>query len=125
MATQDTSAAKSGFERRRSQRIMLRVPVRLYGNVNDQPVYHETQTETVSAHGALINVDLILPLNTKLILTNLITEEDMACKVVFQGATKEGQNQIAVEFLEASPRFWRVNFPPPGEKPLKRFGGPS
>lgn len=124
MASQDSSLAKSGFERRRSQRILLRVPVRLYCNVDNQPVYYETLTETVSGHGALIDVEKLLPVGTKLIITNLTTEQDLPCKVVFQGANREGQNQIAVEFLEACPRFWRVNFPPPGEKPLKRFGRP-
>jgi len=123
MAAQDTSQAKSGgYERRRSQRILLRVPVRIYGNAGDQPFYNETHTETVSAHGALVNVEKLMPIDTRLILTNLTTDQEMACKVVFQGQTKEGQNQIAVEFLEPSPKFWRVNFPPPGEKPLKRFG---
>lgn len=110
------------MERRRSQRIVLRVPVRVYHSGKDNhPVYQETFTETVSSHGALIDMPDFLPMNSRLILTNLVTEEDIACKVVFHGTTKEGQKQIGVEFLEASPKYWRVNFPPPGEKPLKRF----
>jgi hypothetical protein len=121
-ASQEQQAPKSGIERRRSQRILLRVPVRVYGHIDSDPIYEETTTDTVSAHGALLNFSRLLPIGTKLILTNLTTDEDLPCRVVFQGTTKEGQPQIAVEFLEPSPRFWRVNFPPPSEKPLKRFG---
>lgn len=125
-STQDSAQQKSAMDRRRSQRIILRMPVRIYGHAgNEQLVYEETFTETVSSHGALINVSHQLPIGTRLILTNQTTEEELACKVVFQGQTKEGQLQVAVEFIEPSPKFWRVNFPPPGEKPLKRFTPPG
>ncbi len=119
---EETSAPKGGVERRRSQRIMLRVPVCIYGrSESDQTIYEETTTETVSAHGALLNVSQHYPLQTKLVLTNLSTEEDLACKVVFHGQSKEGQKQIAVEFLTPTTGFWHIHFPKPGEKPLKRF----
>jgi hypothetical protein len=123
--TQETepqsSTAKSGIERRRSQRITLRIPVRIYSTTPEgQPIYEETKTETVSAHGALFDVPKVLPLGTRIMLTNVVTEEEMLCRVVYQGQTKDGRYQVAVEFLNPSPRFWRVSFPPPDEKPLKR-----
>jgi hypothetical protein len=114
-----------GIERRRSQRILLRVPVRIYANFPDAgPLYLEASTETVSAHGALLNMPKPIEMGTRLMLTNLVTEEEIVCRVVFSSRTKEGQDQIAIEFLDNAPRFWRVAFPPPDEKPLKRFGFP-
>ncbi len=109
------------FERRRSQRIMLRIPGRIYGSrVDRTPLYEDVITDTVSAHGALLNVAEIYSMGMNLLFTNLVTEEEIAARVVFVGDTKEGQKQIAIEFTQDAPLFWRIHFPPPGEKPLKR-----
>jgi hypothetical protein len=102
---------------------MLRVPGRVYGaRGGGPPIYEEVTTEIVSAHGALLNVSEVYPQGASLIFTNLVTEEEIACRVVFVGQTKEGQKQIAIEFTTSAPKFWRVHFPPPDQKPLKKHG---
>lgn len=101
------------LERRRSQRILLRIPGRVYGSRGGEaPIYEEVTTETVSAHGALLNVSEPFPVGSNLIFTNEMTKEEIQCKVVFFGQTKDGQKQIAIEFARPSPNFWRVFFPP-------------
>ncbi len=110
-----------GIERRRSQRILMRIPGRIYGTRSDKSVvYEEVTTDTVSAHGALLNVHEDYEMDMNLLFTNLVTEEEVPAHVVFVGQTKEGQKQVAIEFKVDSPRFWRIHFPPPGERPLKR-----
>ncbi|MCL4522959.1 MAG: hypothetical protein M1453_11500 [Acidobacteria bacterium] len=99
----------------------MRIPGRIYGSRSDKSVvYEEASTETVSAHGALLNVQEDYEMGMNLIYTNLVTEEEVACHIVFVGQTKEGQKQVAIEFTVETPHFWRIHFPPPGEKPLKR-----
>jgi hypothetical protein len=111
------------FERRRSQRIFMRIPGRIYGSRNDKTVvYEEVATETVSAHGALLNVAEPYDMGMHILFTNLVTEEEVPSHVVFVGQTKEGQKQVAIEFTVEAPKFWRIHFPPPDEKPLKRTG---
>ncbi len=115
------TGGKFQLERRRSQRIMMRIPGRVYGaRAGQAPVYEDVATETVSAHGALVNVQESYTMGMTLLFTNLVSEQEVHCKVVFVGETKEGQKQIAFEFTEKSPRFWGIHFPPPDEKPLKR-----
>jgi beta-galactosidase/beta-glucuronidase len=109
------------FERRRSQRILMRIPGRIYGSRSDKSIiYEEVSTDSVSAYGALLNVQETYDTGTHLLLTNLVTEEEIPCRVVSVGENKAGQKQVAIEFTVESPKFWRIHFPPPGEKPLKR-----
>lgn len=99
----------------------MRIPGRIYGSRSDKSVvYEEVTTDTVSANGALLNVQEVYDIGMNLLLTNLATEEEVPCRVVFIGETKAGQKQVAIEFTVEAPQFWRVHFPPPGEKPLKR-----
>lgn len=99
----------------------MRITGRIYGSRSDKSVvYEEVTTDTVSAYGALLNVQEVYDMGMNLLLTNLATEEEVPCRVVFLGETKTGQKQVAIEFAVDAPKFWRVHFPPPGEKPLKR-----
>jgi len=112
------------FERRRSQRIFMRIPGRIYGSRKDKGViYEEVTTDTVSSYGALLNVQESYEAGMHLLFTNLVTEEEIPCRVVSVGENKAGQKQVAVEFTVDSPKFWRIHFPPPGEKPLKKTTG--
>ena len=110
------------IERRRSQRILLKIPGRVYGSRPDRtPIYEDVTTDTVSSNGALINVQETYAVGTNLLFTNQVTEQEIPCTVVFVGETKAGQKQIAFEFTKDAPRFWGIHFPPPDEKPLKKF----
>ncbi len=100
---------------------MMRIPGRVYGaRAGSTPIYEDVTTDTVSANGALINVQETYTTGMNLLFTNLVSEKEIHCRVVSVGETKTGQKQIAFEFTEDSPRFWGIHFPPPDEKPLKR-----
>ena len=45
-------------------------------------------------------------------LINPKTTEELPVKVVFSANPKDGKILVGVEFTEASPLFWRINFPP-------------
>ena len=102
----------------------MQIRGRIYGSRSDKSiVYEEVTTETVSVHGALLNVAEPYEMGMNVLFTNLATEEEVPSHVVFIGETKTGQKQLAIEFTVDAPKFWRVHFPPPGEKPLKRPDG--
>jgi len=98
---------------RRSQRILLSVPLRISGKrVNGTAFVEHTKTLIVSAHGALLHLEEPVLQDQSLNLRNVVTGEEVVCKVVDLNPGASGLAEIGVEFAEANPRFWRVSFPP-------------
>jgi hypothetical protein len=98
---------------RRSQRILLAVPVRVSGKrANGAPFVEHAMTLIVNAHGALLQLEEPVREGQALSVRNVITGEETPCKVVDLSPGTEGAGEIGVEFIEPNPRFWRVSFPP-------------
>ena len=98
---------------RRSQRILLSVPLRVSGKrVNGTAFVEHTKTLIVSAHGALLQLQEPVLQDQSLNLRNVATGEEVLCKVVDLNPGATGLAEIGVEFEQANPRFWRVSFPP-------------
>jgi hypothetical protein len=99
--------------RRRSQRVLMTIPVQVSGqNVLGSPFEEETQTLAISAHGALILVSTQMYRGQRLSLSNVQTQAALEC-VVAHIARREGEHsQVGVEFVLPNPMFWHVAFPP-------------
>ena len=98
---------------RRSQRILLSVPLRVSGNRRNGTAFVEhTKTLIVSAHGALLQLQEPVLQDQSLNLRNVVTGEEVVCKVVDLNPGATGLAEIGVEFAQPNPRFWRVSFPP-------------
>jgi len=99
--------------KRRSQRVLMQVPVRLRGP-NSQGASFEEETETlaISAHGALVLLQTRLTSGTKIQLQHKKTLEEQECHVVFLGPVRGNKAEIGLEFSAPRPQFWRVAFPP-------------
>lgn len=98
---------------RRSQRILLSVPLRVSGKrVNGTAFVVHTRTLIVSAHGALLQFQEPVLQGQSLTLRNVVTGEETSCKVVDLNPGGSGLAEIGVEFAQPTPRFWRVSFPP-------------
>ena len=124
MSTPDTRLSRAN--RRRSQRILLPIAVRISGELpNGRRVEEETSTLVVNAHGALLR--LCEPVHEGQILTikNMTTGEEATCTVRDINTVPGGLIEIGLEFTEVRSRFWRVAFPPPDWSPrspeAKRF----
>lgn len=99
--------------RRRSQRVLMQVPVRIHGTDSQGHTFEEeTETLAINAHGALILVTARLTSGGKVMLQHKRTQEEQDCHVVFLGPVRAGRAEIGLEFSEARPSFWRVAFPP-------------
>ena len=100
-------------EKRRSHRLLLRVPVRVQGKNQQQQVFQEeTQTLVVSAHGGLIAIAAILHVGDKITLLNKVTNKQEEATVVFLGPMKDGKGEVGFEFANPAGQFWGVAFPP-------------
>jgi len=114
MATWNPAPGGPEQSRRRSQRVVLslRVHVRTEDASKDASFEEETQTLVVNAHGALVAIAGKVVKGQKLRLTNVSTQEQELCRVVYLGGAADNKTQVGVEFLTPSPDFWHIAFPP-------------
>jgi hypothetical protein len=95
--------------KRRSKRLPLRIPVRVYGRTADnRPFRDHTETETVSAHGGLIALKRSLNQGQSLLVVNSLTDEERECRVVYVEPKGRGNRRIGVEFTRPEGNFWHV-----------------
>ncbi len=99
--------------RRRSQRVLMQVAVRVRGNdAQGKSFEEEASTLAINAHGALVQLQARLTSGSKVLLQHKHTQEEQECHVVFLGPVRSGKAEIGLEFSVACPTFWRVAFPP-------------
>ncbi len=104
-------------ERRRSERVLIRIPIKVIGT---DPVGKEVDTDAeavvVSRHGALIRINTELVPNSHIRITNAFTRKQELFRVVWVGERKvESGYDVGVELLNPSDVFWGISFPPPVE----------
>lgn len=98
---------------RRSQRLLLRVPIELRRTSSaGKTVTEKTTTLAVNAHGALILLKSPVSDREQLALTNGRTGEEHTCRVVYVGPTEAGKTQVGIEFVKPAPQAWGIVFPP-------------
>src|SRR6266481_2056331 len=97
--------------RRRSQRVLMTIPVRVSGKTGaGSPFEEETHTRAISAHGALIPVLTPVYRGQRLTLSNIQTKAALECVVAHIDRRRDPQ--AGVEFTLPNPMFWHVAFPP-------------
>ena len=97
-------------ERRRAQRVLLRMPILVYLPRKTNPL--NGFTHTVSASGAMIILPEGLSQGTKLSLENPKTQKKVEAHVVRPPQMNPEGSLIPVEFTAPSPQFWNIFFPP-------------
>jgi hypothetical protein len=99
--------------KRRSERILLDLPVVICGGPADRPAFREeTFTVTVSAHGALVMLATKVVLGQRVVIMNPQNWDEREGRVSYLGPDRAGLAQVAVEFVQPSPEFWAVASPP-------------
>lgn len=114
---------------RRSQRLLLSMPVIVTGDRSTGGKFVEhTTTAVVNAHGAMVLLKEPVSNQQLLRIQNAKTGEGQLCKVVDLGLSVEGKTEVGIEFVEPSPRFWHIAFPPEdwnlNSPEAKRLGKP-
>lgn len=112
MAQPPSSPSNSG-PRRRSQRVLMQVAVRVRGDdTHGKSFEEETSTLAINAHGALVLLQARITSGSRVHLQHNGTREEQECHVAFLGPVRSGKAEVGLEFSEARPGFWRVAFPP-------------
>ena len=102
-----------GTGQRRSARVLLDVPVAIWGESPDEQTFREeTFTVTVSAHGALVMLAAKVSVGQRVILRKLTDSIEIRGRIADVGLPHAGLTQVGIELDRPSPEFWPVSQPP-------------
>jgi hypothetical protein len=106
---------RNGAGIRRSSRVTLRVPLKIYEpGTNKRFLVEEASALKVSLWGGLVCLKATVNQDQKLFLVNQATGEAADSKVAYLGPMQLGGRRlrlVAIEFLRPSPNFWGLAFP--------------
>jgi hypothetical protein len=111
MVDRGTSLA-AGEDRRRSQRVVIRVPVTLELAASDQVSRIAASTVAVNIHGAMVICETMLESGTRLVIRNDRTQERASARVTRTPRQSSEGFLIPLEFDKPLPMFWQISFPP-------------
>ena len=98
---------------RRSQRINVEIPVRVYGRTpENQPFRVDTKATVVNLHGGLVPIPPKVKPGQTVLLVNCFTQEGRKCAVVYVEPRRRTQKSVGLAFLELEGDFWHVTDPP-------------
>jgi hypothetical protein len=103
--------------RRRSKRILSRVPVIVrLRDAGKQSLAENTEAIIVNDHGALILLAATVKVNQIIRIENPNVREELLCRVTSVGPTFMGKTQVGIEFIVPTPGFWKVPAKPKESK---------
>jgi hypothetical protein len=110
---QVTNPPVGTVSKRRSQRVLMQVGVRIRGtDAQGKQIDEETETLAINAHGALVMLQARFTSGSKVHVQHKRTQEEQECHIVFLGPVRAGKAEVGLEFTTPHPTFWRVAFPP-------------
>ena len=101
-------------ETRRSGRVTLRVPLKIYEPGSNKPfLVEEAYAVKVSLWGGLIAFGAAVDRDQKLFVFNQATGEISESQIIYLRPMRlaGGLGLVAIKFLKPSPGFWGVVFP--------------
>ena len=105
--------ASNPANKRRSERVILQVPVTVEARANDgKQNREEAVTSVVNAHGGLMKLSMNVKAGQPIVLINAKANVQQSCRVVRVETSDSGTSAVAFEFDEPAPRFWPITFPP-------------
>jgi hypothetical protein len=106
-----------GEERRRSQRVIIRVPVTLFVAEDGHTVKTSAHTVAVNIHGAMVVSPRSVDADARLEMVNERTGEKVSSRVTRSPRESAEGYLIPLEFITPTPNFWQISFPPTSWKP--------
>jgi len=111
-------------ERRRTLRVALSLPVVVHGqNDMGEKFCVRATTRSINKQGALVVMDEPVLSGQALLLVNENTSRSVETRVVYVKRERDGKLHVGLEFVNADTNFWKMTFPMPGARPLRRAVG--
>lgn len=99
--------------RRRGHRVIVSIPVEVEAKDRwGQEHREETRTISVTAHGALLALDMDLVKGQTITLRDPSSQDALECSVVYLGPSQQGRREVGVSFVQPNKSLWRIAFPP-------------
>ena len=98
--------------RRRSQRVMLALPVSVSGKTSQGAFTENANTLVINAYGALVGLKAKLVKEQIVRLKSATHPDEQECRVIWIGPTTDGKTQCGLEFTKPVAKFWGISFPP-------------
>jgi hypothetical protein len=111
------SSLLPGDERRRSQRVIIRVPLTLELSKEGKSFMVSAHTVAVNIHGAMVLCRESLDSDTKVEIINDRTRERASARVTRAPRHSAEGFLTPLEFVKPFPMFWQISFPPSNWKP--------
>ena len=106
-----------GDERRRSQRVIIRVPLTLELSKGGKSFMVSAHTVAVNIPGAMVLCRESLDSDTKVEIINDRTRERASARVTRAPRHSAEGFLTPLEFVKPFPMFWQISFPPSNWKP--------
>jgi len=117
----DLSTEQRTRERRRGERVLIRMPVQINGTGKDgKPAHSPAEAVVVNRNGALLRVPQPLKPGSTLEVYQGQEKQAKVFRVIWcSDRPREGRHDVGIELIEPSEELWGIRFPPaqPGEKP--------
>jgi len=108
-------------ERRRTVRVAITIGLTVRWEAPSGEVFSvKTQSQSVSQGGGLCVLEEPIVVGQALQLVNQNSGEAVDAKIVTVRKGRDGKIYVGFEFVEPNTNFWRMHFPAPGARPLRR-----
>jgi hypothetical protein len=108
-------------ERRRTVRVALTISLTVRWEAPSGEVFSvKTHSQSVCQGGGLCVLEEPVVVGQALQMINENSGEAIEAKVVTVRKARDGKTYVGFEFVEANSNFWRMHFPAPGARPLRR-----
>jgi hypothetical protein len=108
-------------ERRRTVRVAITIGLTVRWEAPSGEVFSvKTQSQCVGQCGGLCVLEEPIVVGQALQLVNQNSGEAVDAKIVTVRKARDGKTYVGFEFVEPNTNFWRMHFPAPGARPLRR-----
>ncbi len=105
-----------GFQKRRSDRAFVRIPLSISGtDLNGQDFLEPAATEMLSRYGASVVTKVLLGPEQEIIVSGPDRKE-IEARVIGKIGTRPEGNLYGIKFLNTAINFWNIDFPDAGEE---------
>jgi len=101
------------FDRRKSARLMMSVPVLIYGwDPENAPFIEITDTLCVSSHGGLVALNQAVEVGQTVLVANMESQSsnEQQCRVIHVGRPDHGKRPVGFALAEPESGFWGLEY---------------
>lgn len=104
----DGARTEPSSDRRKGLRHSHETTLLVYGSdAEKQPFHEESTTIDANDEGCLFLLATSVAPGQRLFLTNMRTQAEQECRVIYVGRKAQGKIRVGVEFARPAPHFWR------------------